>query len=143
MKVEKTEGCWLWTGSVSPDGYGRMWRNRKLIGAHRLSWELHNGPVPDGLQVLHNCPGGDNRACVNPAHLFLGTNADKIAKGRQPRGEDFATSRLNEASVRDIRAEYAAGKATRKELAAKYGVAHGTIHAITEGRSWKHLLTAR
>jgi len=78
-KVEKTDDCWLWTGATFGDGYGNCSRLR----AHRVSWELANGPVPGGLCVLHHC---DRPLCVRPRHLFLGTRKDnsddKIAKGR-------------------------------------------------------------
>lgn len=81
------DGCWEWTGSTS-DGYGVIWHSekRRQVGAHRLSWEIHHGPIPDGAWVLHNC---DNPSCVRPEHLFLGTPGDNVddalGKGRMPR----------------------------------------------------------
>lgn len=84
--VNKTGPCWLWTGSLDGSGYGQINLNGRPARASRISWEMANGPIPSGLWVLHNCPGGDNPQCVNPAHLWLGTaqdNArDMTAKGR-------------------------------------------------------------
>ena len=94
-RVKRTRKCWLWTGIVNRDGYGRY--NARINGrtvnrsAHRIAWELIYGPIPDGLQVRHKCPGGGNRLCCNPAHLALGNavqNAqDREDDGRTARGE--------------------------------------------------------
>lgn len=84
-KVDRSGDCWMWTASRNASGYGRFGGSNSggSYLAHRMCWELHNGPIPDGLCVLHRC---DNPACVNPAHLWLGTrddnNKDKTAKGR-------------------------------------------------------------
>jgi hypothetical protein len=93
-KITKTEaGCWLWAGTKLSDGYGLITRGAPFKGqitAHRAAWILSRGPIPAGLDVLHNCPGGDCPGCVNPAHLWLGSHADnmrdKIAKRRTTRG---------------------------------------------------------
>lgn len=85
-KVEKTEGCWLWRGTIGASGYGKIRAtgpSRAMLTAHRVSWELAYGPIPEGLWALHKC---DIRPCVRPDHLFLGTRQDNMddakAKGR-------------------------------------------------------------
>jgi len=139
-RVNKTPTCWLWTGAFYTTGYGVMRVAGRNVRAHRVSWELEHGPIPDGLQVLHRC---DVRACVRPDHLSLGTHADNVAdrdnKGRQPRGELNGLAKLTQEQVRAMRAEYAAGGISQPALARRYGIAHGTLEAILHRRSWKHV----
>lgn len=88
-KVRKSTGCWTWLGTTNNEGYGhiRAPRNGPLVKVHRYSWELHNGPIPNGMHVLHTC---DNPSCVRPSHLFLGDHAtnmkDRMDKGRTRNG---------------------------------------------------------
>lgn len=144
--VSKTDGCWEWIGkSLSSKGYGTISTggsgSKKLL-AHRLSYEIHHGPIPDGLVVMHSC---DNPACVNPEHLSVGTQSqnikDMFARGRQPIvpphkfGEDHKRSKLSEASVIEI----IQSTDKHKVLADRYGVASNTIKCIKRGLTWKHI----
>lgn len=142
-KVNKTDTCWLWS-AYTRDGYGRTDGivRRETGGeytAHRISWVLHNGVIPDGLQVLHKC---DVRHCVNPRHLYLGTNRDNVTdrntRGRTAhnKGEKHGRSKLTWEQVRAIRKEFAAG-ANNKDLSKKYGVAKSQIYFIVNFTNWK------
>lgn len=90
-KVDQRGECWVWTASKYPLGYGQFSAEGWTVGAHRFAWMAFRGAIPPGLHVLHNCPGGDDPACVNPGHLWLGTQAENIAdmcaKGRQASGD--------------------------------------------------------
>lgn len=138
-RVNASTGCWEWTAAKYSTGYGSIRIDGKQRGAHRASYELFCGPIPDGLHVCHNC---DNKACVNPEHLFLGTNADnmadKVAKGRQQklRGTESGRAKLAEADVIAIRA---AKGVTQRTLAAQYLVSQRLICAIRSGKLWKHI----
>ena len=146
--INKTDTCWEWTGTLYR-GYGRMRLNdkrRSRITVHRFSWELHNGPIPDGMLICHHC---DNRCCVRPDHLFLGTHSDNAldssSKNRNYkgvraslRGEAHPMLKLTEQQVRLIRQEYADG-INRKDTASRYGVVPGTIKQIALRYTWKHI----
>ena len=133
---EPNSGCWLWLLSLKVDGYGHATFNSKYIGAHRLAWIAFKGEIPDGLHVLHRC---DTRCCVNPEHLFLGTNRDNIddmlRKGRSRRGERHLDAKLTEEQVRAIRKD----PRTHRELSAEYGVGYGVIGQIKRREIWKHV----
>lgn len=143
QRVQKQErdDCWEYQGARTKSGYGLIVDRKTKIYAHRLCWELTNGPIPDGFQVLHRC---DNPPCCNLAHLFLGTNADNVAdkvrKGRargisQP-GEKNPDAKLTEQQVRDIRATYAAGSCTLQQLAHRFSVNKSTIWLIVKRKKW-------
>lgn len=142
-------GCWQWTGAALTSGYGLIQRQRGgrrvSILAHRLSWALSNGSIPLGMVVCHRC---DNPGCVNPAHLFIGTDSDnskdKVAKGRQARGEAIRLGMarsgrvaLTAEVVGQIRAEYATGEVSISALAAKYGVGFTTVHSVIHRTTWR------
>ena len=147
-KVNKTDSCWLWIGAPDRKGYGVVQvPGRGLQRAHRIAWELVNGPILDGLFVCHDCPEGDNPRCVNPSHLWLGTNdqnmADMAAKGRANgghlQGERNGFARLTDATVRAIRERYAAGGISQQALADEYGVVQTTISRAIRGDRWTHV----
>jgi hypothetical protein len=142
-KVEKSDGCWNWTASCNGPGYGQIRPGgcgNQLL-AHRVSWEIHHGPIPDGLCVLHDC---DNPPCVNPAHLFLGTKGDNTrdmhAKGRNPdlRGELGPLAKLTEKQVLEIKMYLAQG-VIHRIVAKHFGVGKTAIQKINAGVRWKHL----
>jgi hypothetical protein len=133
--------CWVWTGQIS-HGYGRFVKDGKRIRAHRFSWKIHSGADP-AMHVLHKC---DNKACVNPDHLFLGTDNDNIqdmvTKERQNRGEDRPASKLTEDQVREIRRRFRKTSMWRgngRQLAREFGVSKTAIAAIISGRNWGYL----
>lgn len=153
INIDADTGCWDWMGCRFVSGYGQIINNRKKLLTHRVSYEQHRGPIPAGMCVCHTC---DNRACINPKHLFLGTNAenvaDKVAKGRQAvgakitanrrntgaRGTESGNAKLTDADVISIRA---ANGVLQRELAARYGVDQSQISNIRAGKRWPHLVS--
>ena len=135
---EPNSGCWLWTGAVLPYGYGIFCKKfmTKETRAHRLSWEAHRGPIPEGLCVLHRC---DNPACCNPDHLFLGTKLDNSKdcnqKGRFKSnvGINNPRAKLSEDQVRVIHLE----GGSQIAIARKYGVSQQLVSRIKAGGVWK------
>ena len=148
------EGCWEWQGFRNAQGYGE-YRHKK---AHRVSWELANGQIPDGLYVCHKC---DNPSCVRPDHLFLGTAKDNVhdmitkgrahfigSDGREPsgfvgknKGEQHRSAKLTESQVITIRSRFVSrcpinGAAA---LAAEYGVGQDSIRRIVRRDKWRHI----
>lgn len=142
-KVQKTETCWLWKGAVNwtAGGYGKIPTSRKagrrrFLSAHRVAWELQVGEIPHGFCVLHRC---DTPLCVNPDHLFLGTQTDNVMdmlkKGRQ---RTNPVRKLTVEQVRQIRALKAEGVSDH-ELARRFGVVPGNIWNIVARKSWKSI----
>ena len=137
VNVDAVSGCWVWTGATKGNGYGHTSRGP----AHRRSYELFVGPIPAGMDVCHHC---DNRPCINPAHLFVGTRLENMQdckrKGRTARGEKLAlrgergpSAKLTWAQVRAIRSSSEPSKA----LAAKFGCTNDNINRIRRNDTWK------
>ena len=143
--IRSPDECWEWAGYCDNNGYGRIGEGGKrgrILIASRLSWELHNGPIPDGLWVLHRC---DNPSCVNPGHLFLGTQRDNVldmyAKGRgnRPRGEAHVCARLTAEAIAEIRSTYMRGSISQRALGQQFGVSNVAISRIVRHKTWAHV----
>jgi hypothetical protein len=135
--VDKSDGCWEWRGFCVPDGYGRLKNDGKQLKAHRVSWELHNGPIPDGMWVLHHC---DNRKCVRPDHLFLGTHQDNMddmtTKGRRPTCDSHGMAKLTREQVAAMRQARKEGL-SYSEIGKAFGVHNTTAHRAVTGLTWQ------
>ena len=141
-KVQRTpNACWEWQAGFFSVGYGQFHIKSYPIGAHRVAYWIAFGVFPKNICVLHRC---DNRKCVNPEHLFLGTkgdnNKDAMYKGRNSYGERRWKAVLTEQDVLEIRKRYTAGNSDRRKLSNEYGIGYQQIWRITKGRSWRHLL---
>jgi len=164
-KVDRSGGpdaCWNWQGGTNERGYGRFSIGGVHLYAHRVSWVIANGPMPDGLDACHDCPDGDNPSCVNPAHLWSGTDTDNAidrhAKGRTVsgqqhgaytmpgrvlRGEAHGRAKITEEQAREIRERYAKGGVLQRELGAEFGISQVQVGYIVRGVSWSHVTDSK
>jgi hypothetical protein len=142
VSPEPNTGCWLWTLACNFDGYGSAWFKGALRRAHRVAWEMTHGPIPGRAYVCHRC---DVPACVNPAHLFLGTQTDNMrdmatkGRDRKARGSRVASSKLTEEQVASIRARYASGGVTQTDLSREFGVSQVMVSKIVRRAFWAHV----
>jgi hypothetical protein len=139
INIKDIDSCWVWTGIKNQKGYGRIRRNKIWYSSHRVSWELYFGEIPDDMLVLHKC---DNPSCVNPDHLFLGTNQDnmddKVSKGRQSRlyFERNPASRLSYKDVLEIRRLYGLG-VSQTTLSRMFLSTQANVSSIILCKNWK------
>ena len=152
IKVDRhgPDDCWEWQGADRGSGYGSMKAGKRAELAHRISWTIAKGAIPEGIYICHHC---DNRACVNPSHLFAGTQSDNMLdayrKGRIKlpycpevqfqKGEGHPNSKLTNDNVRSIRRAYASGGVIYRDLAKQYGVDHTLIYQIVNRIRWTHI----
>lgn len=137
-------GCWLWTGATDSDGYGWIKDDGDQRLAHRVSYEVHLEEIPDGKMVLHKC---DTPPCVNPAHLYVGTNSDNMKDAwerggnsdRDLKGENHYNANLTDEEVVTIRERMHTEDILQRDLADEYGVSQSTISAICRGKRFPHV----
>lgn len=143
--ANKTEQCWLWTGSRTSTGYGQLNVNGRPQKASRIAYELFIGSIPQNKCVLHNCPGGDNPLCVNPSHLWVGTRSDNSkdmrAKNRHRNkihcGEQNGRHTLTEENVRQIRKLFSSGIVSPAAIAKQLSLPSGAVWGVIRGVTWK------
>lgn len=134
-KFAKGEGCWEWQAAMGNQGYGHFWFRGRPRPSSQVSYILYKGDIEQGMHVLHRC---DNRKCVNPDHLFLGTPRenidDMLSKGRQAKGEALGTAKLTESQARAIRSD----PRSQRKIGAEYGISHTVVGQIKSGQLWSH-----
>lgn len=138
--IDKTDGCWNWTGAKNKEGYGQFTINNRNHRSNRIAYLIYVGDIPEEMNVCHTC---DNPSCVNPKHLFLGTRSDNMKdaykKGRKTnKGSNNPNSKLKEYQVIEIRNKYKSG-IKQVDLANEYAVSRHVIFDIVRNKRWKHI----
>ncbi len=143
IQAHMDTACWEWTAGKSRQGYGKFGFGPcrgQLQGAHRVSWKLYKGPIPDGMGVLHKC---HNPGCANPDHLYVGTQQqnmnDMVEANRQAKGSQYRFTKLTENEVLEIRNLYESDQFTQVELGNRFRVARRTIGHIVNRNVWTHI----
>ena len=131
--VDALDGCRVWTAGRAAKGYGGIRFRRRMEKAHRAAYEIFVGPIPDGAHVLHTC---DNRLCIKPSHLFLGTNQDNILDKCL---KDRSGKKLTVQKVAEMRREFFAGRTTQAALAKKFSVHQSNISRALRAKRWAHV----
>jgi hypothetical protein len=140
VEIDPVSGCWNWKGRTTRS-YGQIRTGKTMTRAHRASWLLFRGKIDNDLYVCHKC---DNTLCVNPDHLFLGTQTDNMqdmmskGRGRKATGTSHPNAKLSDDKVKEIFDLFDSG-VTRKEIAAKFGVSYSLIKQLIRGELWKHV----
>ena len=135
-------GCWIWKGGKSKYGYGMSYYLGKVDTAHRIAWKVYVGEIPPGMEVCHNCPGGDNPICCNPKHMFLGTHKQNMNDCKYKTGHQVGSKNhraiLNEDKVLEIRSLRKKGVKI-KEICQMFGLKYFTCLDVINRRNWCHL----
>ena len=138
MRLEN--GCWVYTGKIINTGYGMIRAGDKMISAHRASYQAFIGEIPEGMFVCHSC---DNKRCINPAHLWVGTNQDNMRdmqqKGRHGSRTQPERLKLDEAKVRQIRELARDERNTQGEIAVMFSISRETANKVINRKAWRHV----
>ena len=143
VNIKSPNECWEWKEGKTSDGYGSVSFNSKSHLSHRVAWILTNGPIPDKMFVCHSC---DNRLCVNPKHLFIGSNDDNMrdmvvkCRSADQKGEKNGHAKLKKRDILKIRELYSRGDTSQQKIADIFGVTQGSVSHIIRKTQWRNVL---
>ena len=136
VMIDPVTGCWNWQLYITPKGYGRAYYRSRSQRAHKLAYTVFVGPVPDGLQLRHQC---HNNSCCNPAHLLVGTAQDNRDDDKRD-GHQHGTAKLTAAQVAEIKRLLALRVYTHRQIGTMFGMSQQAIGNISRGQTWSHIL---